>query len=186
VDLKTDEYLLTNAIPDKDSARRWHVANRIRKMPGGAKKRILQYLKENVLRIVTTEEIRYVAKSNEFPRRIRELRTEEGYPVATFYTGRPDLGQGEYVLLDAERVAEPHDRKIPVDVQQEVYARDQNTCRICGWQPADWSSDDPRILELHHFVEHAQGGKNTVDNLLVLCSKCHDDVHAGRASIDLA
>jgi hypothetical protein len=180
LDIKPDEYLLTAPNPDFDSARRWHVANRIRRMPGGAKGRILAYFKENVLRIVTTEEIRYVAKSNEFPRRIRELRTEEGFAIATFYTGRPDLRQGEYVLLDVDRVAEPHDRRIPVEVQQTVYERDNNACRLCRWNPGDWTSGDPRILELHHFVEHAQGGTNTVENLLVLCSKCHDEVHAGR------
>jgi len=186
LNLRPDEYLLTSSTPDADAARRWHVANRIRKMPGGAKGRILEYLRENVLRIVTTEEIRYVAKTSEFPRRIRELRTEDGYAVATYYTGRPDLGQGEYVLLDATRVAEPHDRKITVDVQQEVYARDNNRCRLCAWHSGDWDSSDPRILELHHFVEHNRGGENTADNLLVLCSKCHDEVHAGRVSIDSA
>ncbi len=133
LEIKADEYLLTTSVPDTDSARRWHVANRIRKMPGGAKSRILAYFQANVLRVVTTEEIRYVAKSNEFPRRIRELRTEEGFAIATFYTGRPDLGQGEYILLDANRVMEPHDRRIPVEVQQKIYERDHNTCRHCEW-----------------------------------------------------
>ncbi len=183
IDLAADEYMLTKVSPDLEAPRRWHIANRIRKIPGGARNRLLLYFKENVMRIVTTEELRYVAKSNEFPRRIRELRTEEGYPIATFYTGRPDLRPGEYVLLDSERIAEPHDRKITVEVQQEVYQRDENTCRKCMWKPENWTTSDPRILELHHFVEHAAGGKNTTDNLLVLCSRCHDEIHAGR--IDL-
>ena len=176
--------MLTKIAADVEAPRRWHIANRIRKIPGGARNRLLLYFKENVLRIVTTEELRYVAKSNEFPRRIRELRTEEGYPIATHYTGRPDLRPGEYVLLDSERIAEPHDRKITVEVQQEVYQRDKNTCRKCQWKPENWISSDPRILELHHFVEHAKGGKNISDNLLVLCSRCHDDVHAGRIDLN--
>lgn len=184
LEIKPDEYLLTDAEPDRDSARRWHVANRIRKMPGGAKGRILAYLKENVLRVVTTEEIRYVAKSNEFPRRIQELRTEEGFSIATHFTGRPDLRQGEYVLLDTERIMEAHDRRISVDVQQAVYQRDNNSCRICNWEPTDWSREDPRILELHHSISHAEKGTNTADNLVVLCSKCHDEVHAGRVTLE--
>lgn len=183
LDIKPDEYMLTDPNPDRDSARRWHVANRIRKMPGSAKSRILEYFKENVLRIVTTEEIRYVAKANDFPRRIRELRTEEGFAIATFFTGRPDLRQGEYVLLDVDRLAAPHDRRISVEVQQAVYERDNNACRLCRWTPMDWTVEDPRILELHHFLEHARGGENTVGNLLVLCSRCHDEVHAGRMTV---
>lgn len=160
IDLATDEYMLTKIAADVEAPRRWHIANRIRKIPGGARNRLLLYFKENV------------------------LRTEDGYPIATYYTGRPDLRPGEYVLLDSERIAEPHDRKITVEVQQEVYQRDKNTCRKCQWKPENWISSDPRILELHHFVEHAKGGKNISDNLLVLCSRCHDDIHAGR--IDLS
>ena len=98
--------------------------------------------------------------------------------------GSDDLRPGEYVLLDSERIAEPHDRKITVEVQQVVYQRDENTCRKCMWKPENWTTSDPRILELHHFVEHAKGGKNTSDNLLVLCSRCHDDVHAGRIDLN--
>lgn len=95
-----------------------------------------------------------------------------------------EIRPGEYVLLDSERIAEPHDRKITVEVQQVVYQRDENTCRKCMWKPENWTTSDPRILELHHFVEHAKGGKNTSDNLLVLCSRCHDDVHAGRIDLN--
>jgi len=184
--LKPDEYLLTDDQPDSDLARRWHVANRIRKMGGGAKHRILQYLKENVLRKVTTEELAYVAKKkHEFGRRTRELRTEEGYAIATKTTGRPDLKVGEYVLLSVDRIAEPHDRHITVEVQRVVYERDGNRCQNpeCGWSMRQWSQADPRILELHHRLRHADRGSNTPENLVVLCNRCHDDVHAGRLTL---
>lgn len=182
--IQPDEYLLTDPSPDLDSARRWHIANRIRKLPGSAKGRILAYFQENVLKVITAEEVRYVARSSDFPRRTRELRTEDGFPIATHFTGRPDLRPGEYVLLDASRIMEPHDRRIPVEVQRVVFERDENACRHCDWKPIQWTSDDPRILELHHFVEHSARGKNTAENLMVLCSRCHDDVHAGRIELD--
>ena len=55
--------------------------------------------------------------------------------------GSDDLRPGEYVLLDSERIAEPHDRKITVEVQQVVYQRDENTCRKCMWNnPATFTS----------------------------------------------
>lgn len=183
IDLKPDQYMLTTATPDQDLARRWHSANRIRRMPVSVRDRLLTFLQENVGRIVTTEELAYVAKNKrDFGRRTRELRTEEGFAVATRFSGRPDLSMGEYVLLSRDRVAEPHDRHIPEDVQKEAYARDSNRCRNpdCKYQ---WTPSDPRILELHHIVAHAQRGPNTAENLLVLCSQCHDAVHAGRLDI---
>lgn len=178
--LQRNQYMLLRAEPDHTAARRWHIANRIRREPGGGRDRILRYLQENVGQIVTTEEIDYVAKIADYGRRIRELRTEEGYAVATYFTGRPDLRPGEYVLETIERVAEPHDRHIPMDVQREVYERDDNTCRICGWNRAKWTREDPRFLELHHVEHHARRGPNTRENLIVACNRCHDDIHAAR------
>ncbi|MCJ7543825.1 MAG: HNH endonuclease, partial [Phycisphaerae bacterium] len=181
VELSPDEYLLISPEPDQDAARRWAIANRIRRSEQGSRDRVLHFLQENVARVVTTEDLAYVAKgAKEFARRIRELRTEEGYAIATRFTGRPDLRMGEYVLLSADRVAEPHDRQIPLEVQREVYERDCNTCTLCGWNTSQWSEGDPRILELHHMTAHVSGGANVAANLKVLCSRCHDGVHAGR------
>ena len=118
-------------------------------------------------------------EAREFARRVRELRTEEGYAIATRFTGRPDLSVGQYVLQSVDRIAEPHDRKIRDKVQQAVYERDSNTCRICGWTIEKWSSTDPRILELHHLEHHEHGGQNVELNLIVICNRCHDEVHSG-------
>jgi hypothetical protein len=182
--LRPTEYVLLEKEPDITAARRWHIANRIRReKKGGSKGRLLQYLIENVGQLVTTEELAYVAKAREFGRRIRELRTEEGYSIATRFTGRPDLKMGEYILEDLERIAEPHDRKIPFDIQRIVYERAKNTCQLCSWNRKKWKRDDPRILELHHVEEHAEGGLNIPDNLILLCSRCHDEVHAGRRKL---
>lgn len=181
IELKPDQYLLVDPRPDRDAARRWHVANRIRRSTSGSKNRVLRYLLENVGRVVTTEELAYVARNaREYARRVRELRTEDGYAVATRFTGRPDLKIGQYVLQSKDRIAEPHDRRIPQEVEREVYARDNNTCRICGWTIDRWRVEDPRILELHHLKHHRRGGENVAGNLVVVCSRCHDEVHTGK------
>ena len=117
-----------------------------------------------------------------FSRRTRELHTEDGYSIATRFTGRPDLKVGQYVLQSKERVAQPHDRRIPEAVQRAVYERDNNTCRVCSWNLDRWSNDDPRMLELHHLQHHEDRGANIESNLIVICSKCHDEVHAGKHS----
>jgi hypothetical protein len=180
--LSPKQYLLLEAEPDKEAARRWHIANRIRKDKTiGGQTRILHYLLESVGQVVTSEELYYVSgDAKEFGRRTRELRTQQGYAVATHFTGRPDLKQGEYVLETAERLAPEHDRHIPVEVQREVYGRDSNTCRVCGWNRELWTRADPRFLELHHLKPHVEKGENIAENLIVVCSRCHDDIHAKR------
>ncbi|NMC21081.1 MAG: HNH endonuclease [Thermogutta sp.] len=181
ISLRPNQYFLIDTQPDPDAARRWHVANRIRRLQVGARERVLRYLLENVGKPVTTEELAYAARgAKEYARRVRELRTEEGFPIATCLTGRPDLKPGQYVLLSADRVAQEHDRHIPESEQRKVYARDGNACRICGWRIQQWREQDPRILELYHLTPHARGGENAAENLVVLCSRCHDEVHQGK------
>ncbi|MGQ9915734.1 MAG: HNH endonuclease [Thermogutta sp.] len=185
--LRPNQYYLLDVQPDGDAARRWHVANRIRRSKGGSRERVLRYLRENVGRAVTTEELAYVARgAKEYARRVRELRTEEGFPIATRHTGRPDLKVGQYILLSSDRRSQEHDRRIPESEQKKIYARDQNACRICNWTIQQWREDDARILELHHLLPHARGGRNAADNIVVLCSRCHDDVHRGKHTEILA
>jgi hypothetical protein len=175
--MRPNEYVLLSAVEDRDAAHRWHVANAIRKEPGSVKGKILKFLRANVGRGVTNEELRYVAgDKTEWARRVRELRTEHGWPIATKTTGRPDLGVGVYVL-EADRQSPEHDRSIPDDVRREVLRRDGYKCRSCGWSHDEWNRSDPRHLELHHIEHHVKGGANVEENLKTLCTVCHDKVH---------
>lgn len=175
--MRPNEYVLLSAAEDRDAAHRWHVANTIRKERGSVRGKILKFLRANVGRGVTNEELRYVAgDKTEWARRVRELRTEHGWPIATKTTGRPDLGVGVYVL-QADRQNPEHDRSIPDDVRREVLRRDGYKCQMCGWSHEEWNPSDPRHLELHHIEHHAKGGANVGENLKTLCTVCHDKVH---------
>lgn len=177
--MKSDDYILLNPEQDKEAAHRWNVANEIRKSPGAVRDKILRFLQENVGQPVTLEELKYIAKNkSEWARRVRELRTECGWPVVTRNTGAPTLKVGEY-MLESLRQSPEHDRRIPDDVRREVLRRDDYRCRRCGWTHDDWNRSDPRHLELHHIQEHAQGGKNTAENLMTVCTVCHDKIHSG-------
>jgi DNA mismatch endonuclease Vsr len=61
----------------------------------GAKSRILDYLLERVGEVVQGEELAEVSGIHEWPRRIRELRVQEGYEIA-------EVGSGTYRLESAE------------------------------------------------------------------------------------
>jgi len=175
--LSPDNYVLLDENQDKNAAFRWCRANEIRKKKMAVKDKILEFMLDNVGTPVTGEELRYVANDKtEWARRVRELRTEEGWAVATKNMGRPDLAIGVYLLEDTHQ-APPHDRKIPDDVRRAVLVRDGYSCQHCAWNHTKWNKADPRHLELHHKVHHAKGGKNTEVNLITLCTVCHDKVH---------
>lgn len=184
--IKTDEYVLLDVNQDRDAAFRWNLANTIRKKKGvSVQDKILEFLIANVGTPVTGEELRYVANNkSEWARRVRELRTEEGWPVSTRSSGWPELPVGTYIL-EENRQAPPHDRKIPDEVRCEVLERDKYKCQKCGWNHEQRHPDDPRhLLELHHKVHHVKGGGNTKENLITFCNVCHDAIHAKNLSVE--
>jgi hypothetical protein len=176
-ELAVDDYILTDTNQDRDAAHRWNLANEIRREGLSMRDAILKYFRKNVGKPVTGEELRYVAGDRqEWPRRVRELRTEFGWPIATKVTGRPDLPVGVYVL-EADRQLPAHDRNIPDPVRVAVLQRDKYECVHCHWRQEKWNRADPRHLELHHKKHHVKGGANTKDNLETVCNICHDDIH---------
>ncbi len=175
-ELAPNNYVLIDRVQDRDAAHRWNVANEIRKNPGGSRQKILEYLRANVAKQVTGEELSYVAQSKEWARRTRELRTEEGWPIVTRQSGNPKLPIGVYVL-EEDRQAPVHDRNINDATRRQALQRDNYTCRNCGWTYDDWNPSDPRFLELHHVIHHVRGGSNELENLKTLCNVCHDGVH---------
>lgn len=177
--IKRDEYATTDVRQDRDAAFRWNRANAIRREKTSSRDKILAFLQENVERPVSGEELRYVSgNASEWARRLRELRTEQGWSIASKASGRADLPVGVYVL-ESLRQLPPHDRTIPDAVRRRVLERDRFQCVECGWSYERACPADPRHnLELHHKKSHAEGGENVVENLTTLCNVCHDRKHA--------
>lgn len=179
--LKPDQYILLSSVQDTEAAYRWNIAHDVRKERAlSVREKILKYFRMFVGKEISGEELRYVAgDKTEWARRTRELRTEFGRPVVTRFTGRPDLPVGMYVL-EEDRQAPEHDRRIREAVYRAVLVRDEYTCRNCGWTHGQWNRSDPRHLEVHHLTQHVDGGANTADNLITLCNICHDVQHRKR------
>ena len=178
IHIRPDQYVLMCTEQDRDAAFRWNVLNEIRRKRVSVTDKILEYFRRNVGKQITGEELKYLAKDKkEWARRVRELRTEAGWPIVTRNSGREDLAVGVYVL-EEDRQAEEHDRHIPDPVRVAVLQRDNFSCVQCGWNRSMLSPDDPRkFLELHHKVHHANRGENTVENLETLCNVHHDETH---------
>lgn len=183
--LKPDHYILLSEEQDRDAAFRWRTANDIRKKKTAVRDKLLEFLQINVGKEVTGEELRYVANDKtEWARRIRELRTEFGWPIVTRNTGMPELPVGMYVL-EENRQAPEHDRKIPDPVRCEVLERDGFKCVKCGWKTENRNPADPRnLLELHHIDHHVNRGENSKANLITFCNVCHDDIHRRKIDVE--
>ena len=178
-DLRPDRYILLADVQDKESAYRYSLMKELRSdKKRSPKQAMLQFLRLNVGKPVTGEELSYVAKGQRnWQRRLRELRTEQGWPIMTKNTGRPDLPSG-YYLLSADRQDKVHDRQISTEVRIKVLDRDGGKCVKCGWPEQRSAQDTLRnCLELHHVTHHAKGGENTLENLVTLCNVHHDAIH---------
>ena len=176
--VKPDQYVLISGEQDRRAAHRWNVLNEVRRMKASVSDKIIEYFRRNVGEEITGEELKYLAKDKkEWARRVRELRTEHGWPIVTRNSGRSDLAVGVYVL-EEDRQAYQHDRAIPDSVRVAVLERDGYRCVECGWSRINSTPEDPRkMLELHHRLHHKDRGANTEENLVTLCNVHHDEDH---------
>ncbi len=175
--MSPSDYILTTDIQNKESAYLNNVALDLRKRQSGGKQKILDFLLSNVGKAVSGETLRYIANdSKEWARRVRELRTEDGWDIRTKHNGSPDLPVGMYVLV-SDVQSDVVKRDVPKVLRNKVVRRDNQTCTTCGWNKRNSARGDFRFLEVHHEVPLHQGGSNDIDNLTTLCNRCHDRIH---------
>ncbi|MFB7290720.1 HNH endonuclease [Actinacidiphila glaucinigra] len=168
-DMPHDHYRLTAHEPDIDLAERWQVAKTARNRKTSGKERVLYYLQEISPRPADKEQLAYVAKIQEWPRRMRELE-EEGWQIIS-NVDDPSLPPGSYRLPTLEK--RPPRVRQAIKLRYEILERDNKTCRDCGRIPGQGVS-----LQVHHVLPVHQGGDNDADNLVTLCSDCHGGRHA--------
>jgi 5-methylcytosine-specific restriction endonuclease McrA len=133
--------------------------------------------------VVTRDDIDYVANIAEGSRRVRELRDEHGWPIAS-HIDDPQLQPGQYRLLSAatEDRRDPLQRLYPEALRQQVFERDDYTCQRCGRnrEKAEAAGDTRFYLEVHHTVAIAdelaalpKSERNRIEHLLTLCHEDH-------------
>lgn len=148
----------------------------------GARDRIRAYLLSHVGEVIDTQTLAAVAGIREYARRIRELRDEEGYRIASHHD-RADLRPGQYILLDP--VPEPRiGRGISARLRTEILVRNGLTCQVCGRTATDADPLNPDRhvrLDIDHVVPVSEGGSDDRSNLRVLCSACN----AGRSNLEV-
>jgi len=136
--------------------------------------RIRKYFLDNIGKILTTEEIGNVAGISDYPRRIRELRDEEGYQILSHHD-RADLKPHQYIL-ETIKTKPVVSRGISPQLRNEILERNGYTCQRCGSGAGEVDPCNPsRKIRLHidHIKPISQGGTDTKDNLRALCSNCN-------------
>ena len=143
-----------------------------------AKQKIKAFLLANIGEVVTKNQLSEVAAPvTEWARRVRELRTDEGWPIAS-HLDDGSLRPGEYMLT-----AEPpppgeyrFSRQISGALRAQVLERNGYTCQMCGIGAGERYDDDPTRrarLQIGHIVDHILGGPAVLGNLRALCARCN-------------
>lgn len=142
----------------------------------GARAKLRAHFLANIGRVMASDELRPVAGNiSEWARRVRELRTEEGYLILT-HNDRSDLKPGEY-LLEQAKPQPAFERAISKETRAFVLDRNGFTCQQCGAVAGEPHPYDPsRKTRLHigHVIDKSLGGSDEPSNLRALCSVCNE------------
>lgn len=142
----------------------------------GARTKLRGHFLSNIGKVMDSDELREVAGGiTEWARRVRELRTEEGYQIQT-HNDRSDLKPGQY-LLENPSPQPAFERAISKETRAFVLDRNGFTCQMCGAVAGEPHPYDPsRKTRLHigHIIDKSQGGTDDAANLRALCSVCNE------------
>lgn len=142
----------------------------------GARSKLREHFLNNLGRVMDSAELRDVAGGiTEWARRVRELRTEEGYQIQT-HNDRSDLKPGQY-LLENPTPQPAFERAISKETRAFVLDRNGFTCQMCGavaGEPHPYDVSRKTRLHLGHIVDKSQGGTDDASNLRALCSVCNE------------
>lgn len=151
--------------------------------PRGARAKLRAHFLANIGRVMDGAELRSIAGDiSEWARRVRELRTEEGFLILT-HNDRADLKPGEY-LLESAKPQPAFARGISKETRALVLDRNGFTCQMCGAAAGEPHPYDPtRKTRLHigHVIDKSLGGSDEASNLKAICSVCNE----GAANVTL-
>jgi hypothetical protein len=142
----------------------------------GARAKLRKHFLGSIGRVMDSRELREASGgTSEWARRVRELRTEEGYQILT-HNDRSDLKPGQYLLLDPAPVP-AFERSISKETRAFVLDRNGFTCQMCGavaGEPHPYDEGRKTRLQIGHVVDKSMGGTDDATNLRAICSVCNE------------
>lgn len=151
-------------------------AQQSKRLRSGSRGKLRNHFLANIGRVMDSKELQAVSgNQSEWARRVRELRTEEGYQILT-HNDRSDLKPGQYLLLDA-KPQPAFERSISKETRATVLERNCYTCQMCGAAASESHPyDSSRKVRLHigHIIDKSKGGNDDLSNLRAICSVCNE------------
>lgn len=142
----------------------------------GARSKLRAHFLNNIGKVMNSNELRKVAGGiTEWARRVRELRTEEGYQILT-HNDRSDLKPGQYLLSDP-KPKPSFERAISKETRAYVLDRNGFTCQMCGavaGEPHPYEPGRKTRLHIGHIIDKSHGGTDDPSNLRAICSVCNE------------
>lgn len=142
----------------------------------GARSKLRKFFLEHVGEVLDSGTLFIVSgETNEFGRRIRELRNEEGFDIQT-HNDRSDLKPGQYILVST-KPKPAFDRNISKETRAFVLDRNGFTCQMCGaaaGEPHPYDMGRKTRLHIGHILDKSMGGDDSPGNLRAICSVCNE------------
>ena len=142
----------------------------------GSRAKLRAYFLANIGHVPESDELRMASGgASEWGRRVRELRTEEGYQILT-HNDRSDLKPGQYLLLSGTPIP-AFARGISKEIRAYVLDRNGFTCQMCGsvaGEPRPLDASRTTRLHVGHIVDKSMGGSDEPSNLRAICSVCNE------------
>jgi 5-methylcytosine-specific restriction endonuclease McrA len=141
----------------------------------GSRSKLRDFFVKNVGKVLESDELREIAGTSEWARRIRELRNEEGLNIIT-HNDRSDLKPGQYVLTDL-KPRPAFERGISKETRAIVLDRNGFTCQMCGaaaGEPHPYDNGRKTRLHIGHIIDKSMGGTDDPSNLRAICSVCNE------------
>lgn len=91
-------------------------------------------------------------------------------PIAQGPNSIVDINELREDILQQERVRE---RSYVIRLKSDLYTIYGINCAWCGW------GTFAEILQAHHIIPVASGGRTNLTNLILLCPNCHKAAHRG-------
>lgn len=81
----------------------------------------------------------------------------------------------EYMINELNLKELDNRRQITEEEKISAYGLANGCCEKCNKKFKDYKD-----AEYHHIALHSDGGSTTLDNIMVLCEECHDDIHRNK------
>lgn len=81
----------------------------------------------------------------------------------------------EYMISELQLKELDENRQITDEEKIAAYTSAKYCCEKCGKRFKDYKE-----AEYHHIELYSNGGSSSLENIMVLCTKCHDEIHCNK------